>query len=448
MTDAEGVRGPSALVGCRARNARSFRGEMDLSLQATNLAEKRFVREVPWREGGQPLRLLPVAGLFGANGSGKSNVLKVMDDMRRLVLASFRGSRPTGGVVRRPFLLDPVSRQGPSSFEIDVVVGGVLHGYGFEVDDRRVLREWASRYPHGREALLFEREGDDISFGPTERGRSRAAAKLLRPNALLLSTAAATNHPTLTGLYAWFERNLLLAEAETRPFRQALTTGMLDDPEQREKVLALLRAADLGITGAVKREFDPAVRDRIRQAMRILFEDEGDPDGEGFAFEELGVRLIHRGAEGDVELDPHEESLGTRVWFGVVGPAVLALTQGSILLADEADASLHPALVAQLVRLFQDPSTNPRRAQLIFNSHDVTLLGDSTSDQLLGRDQIWFTEKLDDGSTRLYPLTDLDPRKEEAVARRYLAGRYGAVPIISDQEFDMAAELITSGDPS
>src|SRR5690606_21676114 len=246
----------------------------------------------------------------------------------------------------------------------------------------------ASRYPRGREALLFEREGDDIAFGPTDRRPSRAVARLLRPNALFLSTAAATNHPTLTGLYRWFERNLLLAEAETRPFRQALTTEMLDHPEQREKVLALLRAADLGITGAKKREFDPAVKDRIQRAMRILFEDEGDPDGaaEGFAFEELGVRLVHRGAEGDVELDAHEESLGTRVWFGVVGPAVLALAEGSVLLADEADASLHPALVAQLVRLFQDPSTNPHRAQLVFNSHDVTLLGDSTSDRLLGRD--------------------------------------------------------------
>jgi uncharacterized protein len=162
----------------------------------------------------------------------------------------------------------------------------------------------------------------------------------------------------------------------------------------------------------------------------------------------MGVRLIHRGAAGDVELNAHEESLGTLVWFGLVGPVVEALAKGEVFLADELDASLHPALVAQLVRLFQDPATNPRWAQLVFNSHDVTILGDSVGDRLIGRDQVWFTEKRSDGSTRLYPLADLDPRKEEAIGRRYLAGRYGATPILSSQEFDATADLITSGEPS
>ena len=84
----------------------------------------------------------------------------------------------------------------------------------------------------------------------------------------------------------------------------------------------------------------------------------------------------------------------------------------------------------------------------MFNTHDATILGDSTSDRLIGRDQVWFTEKRADGSTRLYPLSDLDPRKEEAIGRRYLAGRYGATPILSHREFNVSAELITSGDRS
>jgi hypothetical protein len=146
----------------------------------------------------------------------------------------------------------------------------------------------------------------------------------------------------------------------------------------------------------------------------------------------------------NVDLDPNDESLGTLVWFGLIGPVIDSLAKGSVFLADELDSSLHPALVSQLVRLFQDPETNPHRAQLIFNSHDATLLGDSGTRQL-GRDQIWFTEKLRGGSTRLYPLIDLEPRKEEAVGRRYLAGRYGATPILSDHEFMAAAELIAAG---
>jgi len=415
---------------------------------ATPLAEKECVRHVTWHEGGHSVGVLPVAGVFGANASGKTNVLRVMDDMRAHVLHSFRGGSPTGGIPRRSFLLDPASKRAPSRFEVDVVLNGVRHEYGFVIDDERVIEEWVLRYPRGRAALLFRRRDTDVELGSADRAKGRAVSELLRPNALFLSTAASANHPTLLPLYAWFGRNLRLAEANSRAFRQALTTQLLDDAASSERVLALLRAADLGITGAKKQGLDPVMKERLKRAVRILSGQEGEPDGseEGPEFEELGVRLAHGGVDGDVELDPSDESLGTLVWFGLIGPVVEALRDGAVFLADELDASLHPALVAQLIRLFQDPGTNRRRAQLIFNSHDATLLGDSVSDRLVGRDQVWFTEKHNDGSTRLYALADLDPRKEEAIGRRYLAGRYGATPILSDQQFAATAELITAGD--
>jgi hypothetical protein len=449
MTVPEVPRQASLLLSFRAENVRSFRGELELSMLATALAEKDVVRSVTWREGGQPVGVLPVAGLFGANASGKTNVLRVMDDMRSHVLHSFRSGSPVGGVPRRAFLLDPTSTRTPSRFEIDIVLEGVRHQYGFVVDDEKFLEEWAYRYPRGRSALLFHRRGSDVELGSGDRVKGRAVSELLRPNALFLSTAASANHPNLLPLYAWFGRNLVLAEAKTRPFRQALTTQMLEDDKSQERVLALLRAADLGVTGAKRHEPDPVMKERLQRAVRILLGQEGESDGadEGPAFDELGVRLTHEGVEGDIELDADDESLGTLVWFGLIGPVIDALARGSVFLADELDASLHPALVGQLVRLFQDPDSNPRRAQLIFNSHDATLLGDS-GNRVLGRDQIWFTEKVNDGSTRLYPLTSLDPRREEAVGRRYLAGRYGATPILSDQEFDAVAELITVGEGS
>lgn len=420
---------------------------MELSLLATGVAEREYVQRVEWREGGSPVSVLPVAAVFGANGAGKSNVLKLMDDMRSHVLHSFRHGDPTGGVPRRPFLLDKRASEEPTRFEIDLVLNGVRHEYGFTVDDERVHAEWAFRYPKGRAALLFQREGDDVEVGGSERQKSRAVLELLRPNALYLSTAASANHPILLPLYRWFSRNLRLAEASSRELRQALTTDMLGDDHRRQQVLTLLQAADLGIVGATKHAPDPVMQERLRRAIRIMTGQEGEPESDdGPTFEELGVRLTHRGADEDVELDADDESLGTRVWFGLIGPVVSALENGSVFLADELDASLHPALVAELIRLFQDPVTNPRRAQLIFNSHDATLLGDAIGDRLLGRDQIWFTEKRNDGSTRLYPLVDLEPRKQEAVSKRYLAGRYGAVPILSHQQFAAAAEMITAGE--
>lgn len=119
------------------------------------------------------------------------------------------------------------------------------------------------------------------------------------------------------------------------------------------------------------------------------------------------------------------------------GPLIKVLDEGSVLLVDELDNSLHPALVSTLVQLFQSKYSNPKCAQIVFSSHDASLLGDSHY-RLLSRDQIWFTEKLQDGSTRLFPLTDVNPRKQEAISRRYLEGRYGAVPLISRRSIEDA----------
>jgi hypothetical protein len=431
----------SVLLAFRAENVRSFRDPLEISLLATTLARADVVRRVAWREGGRPLDVLPVAGIFGANATGKSNVLRAMHDMRLHVLQSFRFGTPTGGIGRRPYLLDPASRSAPSRFEVDLVLAGVRHEYGFVLDNTRVIEEWAYRYPHGRPAMLFHRRGDAVDLGSVERAKSRAVVELLRPNALFLSTAASANHGTLLPLYAWFEQNLLLAEAGSRQFRQAFTAQLLEDPAARERVLAFLRAADLGVTGAQPIEPDPVTRERMQRAVRIIFgetlgqEEEPDPQADGTSFGSFGLMLIHRGSDTEIAMSTDDESLGTLVWFGLAGPVLTALAEGSVLLADELDASLHPALVAELVRLFQDPVTNPHRAQLVFNSHDAALLGEPGTNAPLGRDQVWFTEKRDDGSSRLYGLSDLAPRNEEAIGRRYLAGRYGGVPILSRQQF-------------
>jgi hypothetical protein len=447
MNATEPARNASVLLAFRAENVRSLREESELSMLATRLADEDAVRNVTWREGGHPIGTLPLAGIFGANASGKTNVIKAMDDMRAHVLHSFRAGSPTGGISRRPYLLQPDRNSKPSRFEVDLVLAGICYQYGFVIDDDSVREEWAYQYPHGKAARIFHRRGSDMEFGTAGRAKSRAVAELLRPNALYLSTAASANHAALLPLYGWFTRNLVLAGEDTRQLRQALTTQLLHDDGRRKPVLALLRAAAMGITGAKTQPLDPVADERIQKAVRILvgLECDADRTDEGPNLEDLGLRLVHRGADSDIDLDPQDESFGTLVWFGLVGSVVEALAHGTVLLADELDASLHPNLVRQLIRLFQNPDSNPRQAQLVFNSHDMTILGDSAADRLIGRDQIWFTEKGDDGSTRLYSLADLEPRKNEAIGRRYLAGRYGATPNLSSREFRAAAELVGSG---
>lgn len=149
------------------------------------------------------------------------------------------------------------------------------------------------------------------------------------------------------------------------------------------------------------------------------------------------MRLTHCGPDGCVELEAGDASLGTLVWVGLIGPVIDALDGGHVLLADELDVSLHPRLIEHLVALFQDPVTNPNGAQLVFNAHNVVLLGDS-GDRPIGRDQIWITEKID-GASRLYPIAEFSPRQDEALGRRYLQGRYGGLPVLNRADFERAA---------
>lgn len=461
MTTAEKPPKGSMLLDFKAENIRSYRDELELSMVASTLSEPYARRSIPWREDGKTVDVLPAAGVFGGNASGKTNALRVMNDMRTFVLASFRMLSPTGGIPRLPFLLSDSPWQVPTRFEIDLILEGIRHQYGFTIDDERVLDEWAFKFPKGRASALFTRTGDDVAIGSSLHGRGRSVIDLLRPNALFLSTAVAANNSDLLPLYRWFERNLLLAEVQTRSVRQLMTLNMLREGPRTQQVLDFLREADLGITGAKQNELDPEPRGRLERAFNILAEGVDlsqvglDVDEADLAEPFTGASLIHRAAHGDVAFAPEYESYGTQVWFGLIGPIIKVLSEGSVFLADELDASLHPTLVAHIIALFQDPETNPRRAQLIFNSHDTSLLGnawtlpgpDGKTYRLLGRDQIWFTEKDRDGATRLYPLSDMGPRKDEAIETRYIAGRYGGVPIVARERLGAIVSEAVSVEP-
>jgi uncharacterized protein len=433
----EGRKG-SMLLAFRGFNARSFRDPFELSLLSTRLSEPRVPREIEWREGGQPIGVLPSAGIFGANASGKSNLLRAMNDMRRLVLTSFRGNTPDGPVETHPFILGEDEGRAPTSFEVELVLDGIRHDYGFVVDPGGVREEWARSYPRGRAVTLLQRTGDQIHIGTEQRAKGRAVLEILRPNALFLSTAAAVNHSLLLPVFQWFRRNLTFADVVSRTNRQVITAEMLEG-DRRSQILALLREADLGISDVSRRAVDPEYKEKMRKVVDIFWEEAEAVDLEDLGIRDFEVGLKHRARGADVELPEEDESRGTLVWFGLVGLISETLREGSVLLADELEASLHPALVDVLVDLFQSRQSNPRRAQLIFNSHDVRLMGDS-AERRLGRDQIWFTEKDDEGATFLHSLADVAPRREEAIARRYLAGRYGGTPIFSSHRLKETAE--------
>ncbi len=437
----------SMLLRFVAENIRSFRDPVELSLLATRLSEPEVVRSLRWSTRGATVGVLPAACVFGANGSGKTNLLRAMADMRACVLHSFRSGDLDTAVPRRPFLLDGTSPTRPSRLEVDLILDGVRHEYGFVYDDERFLEEWAYHYPRGKQTVLFEREGADVHHGARERARGRTVEQLLRPNALYLSTAGTAGHDVLVPLYRWFSQNLVIAEAANRGLRHARTVSLLQDAATKQRVLDLVQVADLGIVDVQVEQIDAETLDRVRRAVRILQGKEGEAESSDAELAIDGMaalRLAHRSASGPVSIDSNDESLGTVVWLGLLGPMVDALRDGTVLLADELDSSLHPRLVEEVVRLFQNPMTNPRGAQLICNAFDTVLLGDSVPPRILGRDQIWLAEKAQDGASSLHALADYAPRKEENLTGRYLSGRYGGVPIVDRHEFAQAAELVHS----
>lgn len=404
----------SALVSFTTRNARCYRDPVTLSLQATRLANSGISREL-LTGAVEPERILPCAAIFGANASGKSAILNAMIDMREIILDSFREGHWDSGIDRQQFLLDSNSND-TTEFEIELILDGVFWAYGFEINDEQVLTEYAFYYPRGRRVLVFERKEDRIRFGIRFRSLGRSVRPILRQNALVLSVIGVLDNPVANRLFDWWRQNFIHFEHSTdRIYGKAYTAQQAKTAHNKERILHLLRAADLGVTD-----------------LNIV-EPEHEDDESGLPH----LELVHSGDMNDVVFEPENESFGTQAWLGLIGPVLEVLDGGTVLLVDELDASLHPHLVSKLIDLFQDPLINRRCAQLIFNSHDSTVL-DSHEPLSLGRDQIWFCEKGRDGASQLTPLSDFQGRREEAVGRRYLRGRYGAVPKLNPGEFNLA----------
>ena len=431
--------GESALLSFTAQNVRCYRDEVHLSLCGTRLAEPGVVHELTTAGRSKPVPVLPAAGVFGANASGKTAILEAIDDMKVVVVNSFRDADSGSRLFRRPFLLDEESTDRPSRMEMDLVVTGVRWQYGFEIDDSRVLGEYAYYYPHGRQALVFNREEGSVEFGQAFRSEKRALMRPLRDNILMISIAGAFGTDHIADVYSWFQ-HLRYASSYNREERLDRVAELITEPDMRDRILSLLRFADLGISDVSRETPSQEARERLSRMIQAFLGDAEEPDSIRSLDLRGRIQLAHSSSSGSLKISRQDESLGTVVWLGLIGPLLTVLDEGTVLLADELDASLHPLLVRRLIRIFQDKRTNPRCAQLIFNSHDTNILGEAER-RVIGRDQVWFTQKESDGVASLYPLSDFSVRRDESIERRYTLGRYGAIPSLNPADVERALIL-------
>ena len=362
---------------------------------------------------------LKSAVIYGANASGKSNILNAFWFMVDYVLTSHERqlNKLTGRV---PFKFSEQTFLDPSRFEVIFTVNGIRYDYGFSVTEKEITEEYLYHYPLGRPALIFERKHTDQYRFTSDIDLQNSLKDRNSPNKLYLSTAANWNYDKVKPAFQWFASCIVLCKYSS------LDNFILDFTKLRNEVycsqiVEMLQIADLGIKSLQIKNPDEVVD----YGLDSLF-------SENHRNYRNRVDAVHQVSDDHGNLSTYklrmdEESDGTNSYFKLVGLIKDTLESGGLLIADEIDAHLHPLLTKHIVSLFNSAEQNPNGAQLIFTSHNTNLL----DLDILRRDQIWFTEKDDKTAiTDLFSLYDFSVRKDAKIEKNYLIGRYAAIPFI------------------
>ena len=412
-------------IGCTFKNFMSFYGENVFSMRANSDKKYCELNTLTTAYG----ELIKSAFVFGANSSGKTNFVEVVDIMRKIVLAERTlQSRMIASV--DTFLFSEASSNTPSAFEIEFIANDVVYEYGFEILKGEVNKEYLHKKTR-RKTPVFTRTSpdfNDISLSK-DMENVRNLIKNTRPDTLFLYWANSGNNNIAMTVCRWFESIKIFNTEDTSRLLGATIEYIEENTDGKQRVLDLLQKADANML-----DFDVSVSEEneqnnfMKKALKKSYAELIQP-----------IRLVDLTTKHYIYGENWEKkeamsapfamlSAGTKKLFEIAGSIIAALEEGSVVFIDELDTQLHPMLVRFLVMLFNSISKNPNSAQLICTTHDVLLLNED-----IRRDQVWFTEKDEYGVSKLYSLTDFKGvRKESRLLRQYLIGAFGAIPRFRD----------------
>lgn len=394
------------LVEFSVSNFRSILERRTLSLESMD-----GVRDQPnenkIRLAGRPL--LVHAAIYGANSSGKSNVVMAMGMMREVILGSVK-LNDGDLILSQPvhFQLSEGNDVKPTSFEIVFIDNdGVRYRYGFDFLPSRIVEEWLFvGAKDGDESLLFGREGDDISMDESFV-EGELARRMVNSNRLFLSLVGQLGGDISRKIINFFRSDfIVITGVHSELFSQETKKRFYENATEREAASDLFGSLALGFS-----DFEIRCHDGSYEAFT--------------AHDVVGGRRTY------FRLEDYE-SEGTQKLFNISNAIIRAMSRGSVFVIDELDAQMHPLISREIIRLFGSKEKNPGRAQIIFTTHDTNLL----SSNLLRRDEIWFTEKDGLESTDLYCLMEINyrngraPQRRDDLAGNYINGRYGAIPFL------------------
>ena len=402
------------IINFTVGNYRSFKDKKVLSMEAT--AIKELNESVIEKEG---YRLLPSAVIYGANSSGKSNLLKAIGRFKKIINSSSK-LNSTDKLKISPFLLNQETAKETSFFEIELLLDNVAYRYGFTANNQKVYEEWlyTKEGKAKKEKCLFVRTEEGIGIAD-DYNEGKGLEEKVRDNGLFLSTIDSFNGEIAKKIIYKID-NFWIISGINHESWSGFTNDMcnIENPDLsfQQEIQDFLKSMNVGFNRFELPEDEKLAKEIKAYTIHNLYNEQGEVIGETrFSMKE-------------------HESSGTNKLFDLAALVISQLMLGDLLVVDELDSKLHPLLTQHIIKLFNNPKTNPKGAQLIFATHDTNLLNVKT----FRRDQIWFTEKDHSEATDLYSLAEFrEPegnkiRKDRSFEKDYINGRYGAIPYIKD----------------
>ena len=408
------------LIRFSFKNFKSFKNENCLDMEATSLKEHEY--NVAKTENGEYLK---VSAIYGANASGKTNVLQAFDYMKKRILVSDDSKK--NSPIDEENIYSFMINNDPIALEVEILAkNNKIYKYGFEVLKDTIISEWLFEKRVNKFYAIFERENNNVSMKPNKISDLVNIDE--RTLFLNIYSKIDRNNEDFSNVYDWFVNSMYLDLGNPnfeRFINNRVSLKILSDENYKKELLKFIKTFDSGIEGI---KTTPDSLEAVKNNNGII-----------------DIEVLHRGENGELKALPfYLESNGTRKMFHLFDFFMDALKNGMVLFVDELDAKLHPLLTRYIINLFHNSKTNIGNGQLIYSTHDTVNLNKET----FRRDEIWFAEKDKDGISEIYALSDYileddknagkKVRNDATYNKDYLTGRYGAIPVL--EEFDIIHE--------
>ena len=409
------------LIRFSFKNFKSFKNENCLDMEATSLKEHEY--NVAKLDSGEYLK---VSAIYGANASGKTNVLQAFDYMKKRILVSDDSKK--NSPIDEENIYSFMINNDPIALEVEILAkNNKIYKYGFELVKDNIISEWLYEKRVNKFYSIFERENNNIKMMKDNKF-SKLANIDERTLFLNIYSKIDKDNEDFNNVYDWFVNSTYLDLGNPnfeRFINNRVSLKILSDENYKKELLKFIKTFDSGIEGI---KTTPDSIEAVKSNNGII-----------------DIEVIHKGENGELKALPfYLESNGTRKMFHLFDFFMDALKNGMVLFVDELDAKLHPLLTRYIINLFHNSETNKGNGQLIYSTHDTVNLNKET----FRRDEIWFAEKDKDGISEIYALSDYileddknagkKVRNDATYNKDYLTGRYGAIPVL--EEFDIDYE--------